>query len=103
MRAGSSGADVFAEYIDKQQRLFAEQERDVSCARKDCVDSRVDVVLYFLPTNARVAEVDVAAMHALAKVAPVVPIMPKVSDCLSVMPCTLIYLHATHLSVPNCS
>jgi septin family protein len=69
---------MLVDYIRIQQDQFAARERDVSLPRAKCVDGRVDVVLYFLPLNARVAGHDVEAMRTLTRLVPVVPIMCKV-------------------------
>jgi septin family protein len=83
---GGDGRAVAAltDYISARQAAFAAQEHDVGMTRGAVDDGRVDAVLYFLPTNARVAELDLSAMRAFAKLVPVVPVMAKVgcSCCL---------------------
>lgn len=48
--------------------------------REALQDDRVDAVLYFLPTNARMAEsdLDTTVINAVARYAPVIPVMCKV-------------------------
>lgn len=63
-----------------QHEAYAEQERKLGIPREMLQDDRVDAVLYFLPTNARMAEsdLDTTVINALAVYAPVIPVMCKV-------------------------
>lgn len=58
--------------------------------REALLDDRVDAVLYFLPTNARMAEsdLDTTVINAVARYAPVIPVMCKV-QLPSLSPCSV--------------
>jgi hypothetical protein len=73
-------AEALASYMKAEQEAFADQEAKLNKARSELVDGRVDCVLYFLPTNARIGEsdLDFTVINALAAYAPVIPLMCKV-------------------------
>jgi hypothetical protein len=63
-----------------EQEAYADSEAKLDVSRKELKDGRVDCVLYFLPTNARIGEsdLDFTVINALAAYAPVIPLMCKV-------------------------
>jgi septin family protein len=73
-------AEALRSYMHLQHQAFAAQEAQLGLPRESLQDGRVDVVLYFLPTNARIGEsdLDFTVINALAAYAPVVPLMCKV-------------------------
>lgn len=74
-------AQMVTAYINTQCAAFASQEQSSQVAREAISDSRVDVVLYFLPTNARVSPFDQAVMDTIGRTALVLPVMCKVRCC----------------------
>jgi septin family protein len=73
-------AEALANYMRAEQEAYADQEAKLNMPRGELVDGRVDCVLYFLPTNARIGEsdLDFTVINALAAYAPVIPLMCKV-------------------------
>jgi septin family protein len=67
-------------YLRLEQQRFAKQERNTSTPRDELIDGRVDVILYFLPINARIREMDLdtTVINAIAAYAPVIPVMTRV-------------------------
>ena len=64
--------------ITSRQAAFSAQEVETARERGEIKDERIDVVLFFLPTNARVSASDVSAMTFLGALVPLVPVMCKV-------------------------
>jgi septin family protein len=73
-------ANALCGYMRLEQQRFAKQERSTGTAREDLTDGRVDVVLYFLPINARIREMelDTTVINSVAAYAPVIPVMCRV-------------------------
>lgn len=76
----SKAAEVLTNYMKGEQKSYADQEASLDIPRGELEDGRVDCVLYFLPTNARIGESDLdsTVINALAAYAPVIPLMCKV-------------------------
>lgn len=75
-------AEALANYMHNEQKEYADQEACLNVPRGELKDGRVDCVLYFLPTNARIGEsnLDFTVINALAAYAPVIPLMCKVRN-----------------------
>lgn len=88
----NAAAEVLANYMEAMQEEYAEQEANLNKPRGELKDGRVDAVLYFLPTNARIGEsdLDFTVINALAQYAPVIPLMCKVWNS------TLSTVHSVH-------
>lgn len=73
-------AQALANYMHTEHEAYADQEGKLNVPRDELKDGRVDCVLYFLPTNARIGEsdLDFTVINALAAYAPVIPLMCKV-------------------------
>lgn len=85
-------ANALCNYLHQEQQQYAEQELGIHIPRDDLLDGRVDVVLYFLPINARISEddLDTVVMNAMSEYAPVIPVMARVrlsSSCHSSICC----------------
>ena len=83
-------ANALCGYLRLEQQRFAKQERNTSTPRDDLVDGRVDVILYFLPINARIREMDrdTTDINAIASYAPVIPVMTRVRPPLPLSACS---------------
>jgi septin family protein len=81
-------ANALCNYLHQEQQQYAEQELGIHIPRDNLLDGRVDVVLYFLPINARISEddLDTIVMNAMSEYAPVIPVMARVrrrfSSCM---------------------
>jgi hypothetical protein len=78
-------ANALCNYLHQEQQQYAEQELGIHIPRDNLLDGRVDVVLYFLPINARISEddLDTIVMNAMSEYAPVIPVMARVRCCFS--------------------
>ena len=94
-------ANALCNYLHQEQQQYAEQELGIHIPRDNLLDGRVDVVLYFLPINARISEddLDTIVMNAMSEYAPVIPIMARVRPPSA----PAAPAHATRLCISSCS